>query len=397
MNNDLQTTSGNLKSFPIFLAFLCMGFGDVVGTLVGFAKESFELSNTMAQLIPMMGFIMFGILSVPTGILQDKKGKKFVLILGLIIALIGLIIPLFGLTAYGLLLVSILLLGAGGAIIQVAGNPIMRDVSPPGKYSRNLSLGQFIKAIGSLSGPVLPVVAVVWIGLDKENAWLILFPVYSAVILITIVAIIFLKTKSQNVQKIERASLKSSFALMKNKYVLIMVLGVFLYVGAEVSMNSGIATYLNDKFGLDISSTATLGIGFFFTALMLGRLLGAIILNWMNAKKFFLITSIISVISILGLFAGNLTLSIISIFIIGLGFANIFPLMFSVLIDTMPERSNELSGLMVMAIIGGAIMPFIMGVIADQTTVLTGFLVPLFSLVFIIWTAIISLKKCSTL
>jgi MFS family permease len=149
-----------LKTFPIFLAFLAMGFGDAVGPFVGLAKESFSLSNTMAQLIPFVGFIMFGLLSVPMGIYQDKKGKKFVLMLGLGLALAGLLIPtIFGLTTYEYFLLTVLLLGAGATTLQVAGNPIMRDVSEEGKFARNLTIGQFVKAIGSLSGPVLPAAA----------------------------------------------------------------------------------------------------------------------------------------------------------------------------------------------------------------------------------------------
>jgi fucose permease len=137
-----------------------MGFGDAVGPFVSLAKESFSLSNTMAQLIPFVGFIMFGVLSVPMGIYQDKKGKKFILMLGLSLALVGLLIPtIFGLTTYEYFLLTVLLLGAGATTLQVAGNPIMRDVSEEGKFARNLTIGQFVKAIGSLSGPVLPAAA----------------------------------------------------------------------------------------------------------------------------------------------------------------------------------------------------------------------------------------------
>jgi len=147
-------------ALPIFLAFLTMGFGDAVGPFVGLARERFQLSNFMAQLIPFVGFLMFGLLSIPMGVFQDRKGKKFILILGLVIMLSGLIIPtLMGLSTFPFFLVTIVLLGAGATTLQVAGNPIMRDVSPAGKYARNLTLGQFVKAIGSLSGPLIPVIA----------------------------------------------------------------------------------------------------------------------------------------------------------------------------------------------------------------------------------------------
>ena len=83
-----------LKTVPIFLAFLAMGFGDAVGPFVGLAREHFQLTNFMATLIQFVGFIMFFFLSIPMGIYQDKKGKKHVLLLGLFVALLGLIIPI---------------------------------------------------------------------------------------------------------------------------------------------------------------------------------------------------------------------------------------------------------------------------------------------------------------
>lgn len=377
------------KSFPIFLAFLCMGFGDVVGPLVGLAKDTFNLSNAMAQLLPFMGFVMFGLLSVPLGVFQDKRGKKFVLLMGMIIAFVGLILPIIGgMTSYGLLLLTVLLLGAGATILQVAGNPIMRDVSPEGKYSRNLSLGQFIKAVGSLSGSLIPFFAVRYWGMD----WTILFPIYSSILLFAIIFVAFLRIDEKKQENDKVASLASCLKLLKNKYVLTMVMAIFLYVGAEVSMSSGVPIFLKDQFGIDIKTLGVLGSGFFFLAILVGRLFGSILLNWMHAKKFFFITTVLSLIGFVGLFSGNQLIAIISIFIVGLGFANIFPLVFSITVDSMPDRSNELSGLMVMAIVGGALIPFLMGVMADNTSVLLGFLIPILCLVYISFIALKSIK-----
>ena len=148
------------QALPVFLAFLAMGFADAAGPFVSLAKQQFSLSNFAAQLIAFTGFIMFGIVSVPMGVYQDKKGKKFILMLGLAIMLAGVLIPaLAGFSTFPVFLITVLLLGAGATTLQVAGNPIMRDVSPAGAYASNLSLAQFVKAIGSLSGPVIPVVA----------------------------------------------------------------------------------------------------------------------------------------------------------------------------------------------------------------------------------------------
>jgi MFS transporter, FHS family, L-fucose permease len=367
-------------SIPVFLSFLCMGFGDAVGPFVGLAKEEFDLSNTMAQLIPFVGFIMFGLLSVPMGIYQDKKGKKTVLLIGLMVALLGLILPVVGgLTSFGMFLLTILLLGAGSTVLQVAGNPIMRDVSAEGKFSRNLALGQFVKALGSLSGPLIPVVAARWLGMG----WELIFPVYSAILMITIFILALTPVREKKAALAKPASFTSCFSLLRSRYIAMMVAGIFLYVGAEVSMSSGIPIYLKDVFNIDIQTLGVAGSGFFFIAIMSGRFLGSVVLNWISPQRFFVITSIVSLVSIAGLFVEVKAIVIASIFIAGLGFANIFPLIFSITVDKYPERANELSGLMVMAIAGGAFLPPVMGQVADLTSTTAGFIVPLTALGFV--------------
>jgi len=386
-----MTKTNSMKAAPIFFAFLCMGFGDAVGPMVGLAKESFQLTNFVAQLLTFSGFIMFGILSIPLGVFQDKKGKKYILLLGLLVAFIGLMIPIFnGMygpkvvfdaasnTKFYMLLISVLLLGAGATILQVAGNPIMRDVSAPGKYSSNLSLGQSIKAIGSSLGFLLPPFIAQYFGMD----WSILFPIYAVLILIT-----YLWTKSTPIAEkkdpdAHTASFASSIKLLGNGYVLLMVLGIFLYVGAEVSMSSQVPILMNEAFGItDFGLWVSWAL--FFLPIFLGRLVGSGILRLLDAGKFLKITVLLSIAGILMLLFGDKITAFVGIFMVGLGFANIFPLIFSITIEHMPERTNELSGLMVTAIVGGAIVPPITGFVADQAGIMGGFFVPLLCLVYI--------------
>ncbi|MUP38323.1 MULTISPECIES: sugar MFS transporter [Labilibaculum] len=364
-----------LKSGPIFLAFLCMGFGDVVGPLTSQLQSEYELSNVLAGLVTFMGFIMFGLLSVPMGLYQDRKGKKRVLLLGMLAALVGLVLPILGnFSSFGLLLGSLLLLGTGATLLQVAGNPIMRDVSPEGKYSRNLSFGQFIKAIGSLSGALIPLLAAKYWGLD----WKLLFPIYSGILLVAAIYLYVVTIEEKKDDSASPASFGSVLALLKNPYVFFMVLAIFLYVGSEVSMSAKLPNYLSEKFSYDIKELGLWGTLFFFIALMTGRFLGGVILNWMSPSRFLKITTLLSLIGIAGLYiATSSIMGFAAIFLIGLGFANIFPLVFSIAIDAMPERSNEISGLMVTAIIGGAIVPVIFGAVADVFSLMGGFVVTL--------------------
>jgi fucose permease len=376
------------RTLPVFLAFLAMGFGDAVGPFVGLAREQFQLTNAVASLIPFVGFSMFGLLSVPMGVLQDRRGKKFVLLVGLIVALCGLLNASFGLTTFGRFLVTILLLGAGAAILQVAGNPIMRDVSEPGRFARNLTLGQFVKAIGSLSGAVIPVVAARWFG----AGWQVIFPVYAGAIALTALAVATLRVTEQKPDR-PAATLASCLALLTDPYVLSMVAAIFVYVGAEVSVSAGIPLLLKDRFGIDISREGLLGTGLFFTALTIGRFSGSVILTWMSPRRFLVLTCLISLLGLAGLFLPTSTLALASFFVVGLGFANIFPLVFSIAVERMSAHTNELSGLMVTAIVGGAFLPPLMGVVADRTSVQLGFLVPIAAVLYITWVAFANLSS----
>ncbi|MCP3966035.1 MAG: sugar MFS transporter [Lentisphaerae bacterium] len=372
------------RTLPIFLAFLCMGFGDAVGPFVGLAKEEFHLSNFSASLIAFAGFIMFGLLSVPIGLLQDRKSKKSTLMLGLIIASIGMFIPfILGLKSFPLFLVTILLLGAGATIMQVAGNPIMRDVSKQGKFSRDLSMAQFVKAIGSMTGPLIPAIAARFFG----AGWDVVFPIFAISLFITVILVSMLDVKEQKAEQ-KPASLKSCFSLLANPFALIMVTGIFLYVGAEVCISSGVPMYLKSEFGVNLRQTGIMGAGLFFLSLTIGRFAGGIILNWLNPKKALLGSCILAVVPMIVLLSCDKIVAIICIFVAGLGCANIFPLIFSITLDKMPNRANELSGLMVTAIVGGAFIPPVMGFVADMTSVPTSFLVPTIALLYILTVAI---------
>jgi fucose permease len=378
------------RAVPVYLAFLAMGFGDAAGPFVGTARQQFHLSNFTAQLITFTGFIMFGVLSVPMGVFQDRKGKRFVLILGLCTMLAGVLIPtLAGLSVFAVFLLAMLLLGAGATVLQVAGNPMMRDVSAEGKYSRNLSLAQFVKAIGSMSGPIIPVVAARAFGLS----WRAAFPVFSVAIFIALLSALTTRTPEPPATERPTATLRSCLALLKNGYVAVMVLGIFLYVGAEVCVSSGIPLYLEDRFGIDITKTGLLGTGLFFAALTVGRFSGGVVLNWMKPGIFLALTCAVSILGLLGLFLPFEKVAVACFFVAGLGFANIFPLIFSIAIDRLPEEANPLSGLMVTAIVGAAFLPPLMGLVADAAhSVQFAFVVPLAAILYVSWVAVSNLR-----
>jgi fucose permease len=160
-----------------------------------------------------------------------------------------------------------------------------------------------------------------------------------------------------------------------------------------VSVSAGIPLFLKERFDIDINRVGLIGTGLFFMALTIGRLTGGVVLNWMAPRKFFLTTCAAAILGLVGLYMPDRTVAVASFFLAGLGFANIFPLVFAITVESMPEHTNELSGLMVTAIVGGAILPPLMGLVADHSTVQFSFVVPLLAILYITGTALTNLRR----
>ena len=374
------------KLLPVFMSFIVMGFVDIVGVSTGYIKNDFGLSDNLAQLIPSMAFIWFFFLAVPVGIFQDKWGKKNMLILGMAFSGMGMLIPFIG-YSFPIMLAAFVLLGIGNTIVQVSANPLLQDVSPREKFSSFMSLTQFVKAIVSLLGPIIAAVAATQFG-----NWKLVFAVYAVTSLIAVLWLYFTKIEESGVDK-EPATFKSCFSLLKNPFILMMVVGIFLTVGADVGMNSNIQNYLMTKFGLTLEK-ATYGISVYFMALMISRFLGAILLNFVKPRLFLIITTTIALLSVFLLFvAPNQSIGLIAIFLVGFGSGNLFPLIFSITIDKMPDRSNEISGLMIMAVSGGAFIPPIMGAISESFGFLMSLSVLVICMIYLFLISFIKSKK----
>ena len=373
---------------PVLMSFFVMSFCDLVGIGVDRVKLEFELSNTMAQLIPSAVFLWFFILSVPVGILQDRIGKRNVLNLGMIITAFGLFIP-FLFYSFGWILFGFALLGIGNTIVQVSANPLLIDVVPSKKRSSFLSFSQFVKSVGSMiAAPLAGLLAA------QYGDWKLLFIVFGVV---SIMSVMWLASVNIEETKNEerRASFVSSFKLLGNSYVAIMVVCIFLIVGIDVGINSISGQLLLTQF--DSSQTlAESARSVYFFGRMFGTFAGAIMLAKLSSKKFFIWSSVFGVASIIALMlVPSEFFALLIIFCVGLGVANIFPLIFSLTVERFPERANEISGLMIMAVSGGAIIPPLMGWIGDLSSVFTSVFVLVISFCFILFVSLYVAKKKS--
>ncbi|MBJ6367453.1 MFS transporter [Snuella sedimenti] len=356
------------KILPVFLTFIVMGFVDIVGVSTGYVQKDFELSDAMAQFIPSMVFIWFFVFSIPVGLLQDKIGKKKMMNIGIVVTLFGMLLP-FAYYSFIMVLIAFVFIGIGNTIVQVAANPLLQEVIPKEKLSSFLSLSQFVKAITSLLGPIIATYMALQYG-----DWRLVFVVYSVV---SIISLLWLyTTRIEEVIKSDTpATFASCMGLLKNKFIIAVVIAIFLIVGADVGMNSNIQSFLMKLHGMTLEN-ASYGISVYFTALMISRFLGAILLQFFKPILFLISTTVLAIAgTLLILLSPNEFLAQTGIFIVGLGAGNLFPLVFSIAINKMPTRANEISGLLIMAVVGGAVVPPIMGAVTSVAGVIGSILV----------------------
>ncbi len=367
------------KVLPVFLTFIVMGFVDLVGVSTGYVQKDFDLSDSVAQFIPSMVFIWFFVFSIPVGILQDKIGKKKMMNIGIIVTLFGMLLP-FVYYSFIMVLIAFVFIGIGNTIVQVSANPLLQEVTVKEKLSSFLSLSQFIKAITSLLGPIIATYMALAYG-----DWRFVFVVYA---IVSVISVLWLSTTKidETIKSDSPATFKSCMGLLKNKFIIAVVIAIFLIVGADVGMNSNIQVFLMKLHGVTLEK-ASYGISIYFTALMISRFAGAILLQFIKPNVFLITTTILAILgTVLILVSSSELMALIAIFIVGLGAGNLFPLVFSIAINKMPSRSNEISGLLIMAVVGGAVIPPIMGVVTTSVGILGSISVLLlcFAYVFII-------------
>ncbi|MDR2920699.1 MAG: MFS transporter [Tannerella sp.] len=379
-----NTFSGNKKViFPILFGFFVMGFADVVGIATNYVKKDFMLSDTLANLLPMMVFLWFAVFSIPTGILMGKTGRRNTVILSLVITSVAMLIPLFS-YSFTLILFSFALLGIGNTILQVSLNPMIAYVVNPDKRASVLTLGQFIKAISSFLGPIIAGFAASFFG-----DWKWIFLIYALTSLLS--ALWLWMTVGSKEEQIEtNTTFSSTVQLLKDKYILVLFFGILCIVGIDVGLNTSIPKLLMEKTGMPVEK-AGLGTSLYFAARTIGSFVGAILLVRYAAERFLRSTIIIAIVSfILLLLVDNIWLVYAMIAIVGLMCANVFSIIFSFALNHKKEQANEVSALMIMGVSGGALFPPLMGIISDSSGQVYGLSVLLICLFYILY---ISLRK----
>ena len=374
----MKQSNSKWTILPILFGFFVMGFVDVVGISTNYVKQDFGLSDTLANLIPMMVFLWFAIFSIPTGMLMGRIGRRTTVAVSLGITIVAMLLPLFLYDFAGVLL-AFALLGIGNTILQVSLNPMVASVVVPGKVTSVLTLGQFLKAVSSFLGPLIAGAAASFWG-----NWKWIFAVYAVT---TLLSLAWLLTGVHEEKK--KSAQASTFAtvcsLFKDRYIVMLFIGILLIVGIDVGLNTTIPKLLMEKTGMSVSE-AGLGSSLYFSARTIGSFVGAFLLAKIASDRFMQYSMMLALVGFILLLLVNSLLWIsVLVVIVGLACSNVFSIIFSYALQHLPERDNEISALMIMGVSGGALVTPLMGILSDAFGQVAGLSLLLFCLLYLGW------------
>lgn len=350
------------KLVPIMLCFFAMGFVDLVGIASNYVKADLNLTDSEANIFPSLVFFWFLIFSVPTGILMNKIGRKKTVMLSLVVTFVSLLIPVFG-DNYGVMLCSFSLLGIGNALMQTSLNPLLSNIISGDKLASSLTFGQFVKAIASFLAPYIAMWGATQAMPTFGLGWRVLFPVY---MVIAVIAVLWLGATPIEEEKPDKASgFVSCLKLLGSPFILLCFLGIMCHVGIDVGTNTTAPKILMERLDMTLDE-AGFATSLYFIFRTLGCFSGAIILQKVSARSFFVVSVICMLLAMAGLFVSDAEAVIYTaIALIGFGNSNIFSIIFSQALLAVPEKKNEISGLMIMGLFGGTVFPLFMGFASD--------------------------------
>ena len=352
-----------LALIPVMLCFFCMGFVDLVGIASNYVKEDLALNDSTANIFPSLVFFWFLIFSVPTGMLMNKIGRKNTVLLSLGVTVLSLLIPLFG-NNFAIMLISFSLLGIGNALMQTSLNPLVSTVMGGGNLASTLTFGQFIKAIASFLAPYLAMWGATQVIPSFGYDWRILFGIYFVV---GILATALLGVTPIDEPKIEgkASTFAECFKLLGTPIVLLSFFGIMCHVGIDVGTNTTAPKILMERLGMTLNEAA-FATSLYFIFRTIGCLTGSFFLRVLPTRTFFIISVCMMAASMLLLFTGSEKWELYTaIALVGYGNSNIFSICFAQALTSMPEKQNEVSGLMIMGLFGGTVFPLLMGFMSD--------------------------------
>lgn len=374
-----------LTAFPVLFGFFVMGFCDIVGISSDYAQRSFNWSPVITGFVPLMVFVWFLFLGIPVGYQMNKWGRKNTVLISMMITIVGMILPLLTYDSVTCMM-AYALLGIGNAILQVSLNPLLDNVITDKAFlASSLTVGQVVKAVSSLVGPEIILLAVGYFGADK---WYYCFPILGFITLLSAVWLIMTPIdREKNFVLDNSFSIGNTFGLLKNRTILLLFFGVFFIVGVDVAMNFISSKLMASRFEWG-DAQVKFAPQVYFLSRTVGALLGAFLLTRVAGVKYFRFNIVACIVVLLVLIGvDNDAVNMICVGAVGFFASSVFAIIYSMALQVFPEKANQISGLMITAVAGGGIVTPIIGFAIGSVGVIGGVVVILACVLYLTYCA----------
>lgn len=354
----------------------------VMGPIFPALKSDFQISNTVTAFFPFAFFIAYGVMSIPAGLMTEKLGEKKVMAIAFVVAAIGS----FTFASNPVLpvaLVSLFCIGGSMALLQVVINPLLRVSGGEENYAFFSMLGQLIFAVGGMIAPQVyssfvvsledrsvPSFTVRVMGdiVPASMPWVSMYWLFVVIAIVLLLALSLCKLPRVELNDDEKVGgLSLCVKLFKDKTVVLFFFGIMAYVGAEVGITTSMSLLLQEHHGLDPVTGGADAISAFWQAMAVGCFVGLGLMKLFDSRW------------VLGVFAGaalaaysvalwaDLQQALLAYAAMGFFLSVMFPAIFSLGLNSVRNHHGSVAGIFCSGIAGGAIVPVIIGMIADVT------------------------------
>tara|TARA_B110000014_G_scaffold238789_1_gene205689 strand:+ start:2311 stop:3555 length:1245 start_codon:yes stop_codon:yes gene_type:complete len=396
MNNNLKMV------LLVFVTFFVISLiTNIIGPLIPDIINDFDLNLTLVALLPFSFFIAYGIISIPSGMLIQKIGEKSVMILAFGLAFIGSII-FASFPNYTLAVISLFVIGSGMAMLQVVINPLLRVAGGEENFAFNATAAQLIFGLASFFSPLAYSYFVLNLNQSSEGnswflhffnlitpdhlLWISLYWLFAIISLIMIVVIILYSFPKVELKQNERIGpIETHLSLLKNPIVVIYFFGIFTYVGLEQGVANWISKFLDIYYGYDPQIIGAKTISWFWGLMTAGGILGVILLKIIDSKVVLKLFTCLTIVSLMAALYMSGPIALVAFPAVGFFSAVMYPIIFSLALNSISEHHGTFSGILVTGIFGGAVVPLIVGVLGDYFGLRNGMLFLFLPLLFILF------------
>lgn len=364
--------------------------------LIPYLQLMFDLSYTKAMLIQFCFFGAYFIVSVPAGKLIGKIGYKAGIVTGLMVAGVGCLLfyPAAQLEIYGLFLMALFVLASGITILQVAANPYVTVLGDEKTASSRLTMTQAFNSLGTTVAPFFGAWLIFGGMADPDTADIsrdtVSLPYFILAAALILMALTFMRLRLPDMGKVEKATKTMPIdavgegSAWKQRHLVLGAMGIFVYVGAEVGIGSFLAMYLAlPEIGNMSTANASHYIAWYFGGAMVGRFIGAAVMQHLSGNRVLAFNAAMAIVLVAITMNSAGAVAMWALLLVGLCNSIMFPTIFSLALHGLKQSRGQGSGILCLAIVGGALVPLLQGVFADRWGLQFSFIIPLLCYVYI--------------